>query len=185
MRIIYFLIVLTLISESISFILVKTHKYADRPKVYHIYAIVDIILVTIYYLKTIWPKRYKLFFFITIIVWPTIGFLNLYIQPYTKVNTNMLLIECFVVIIMSLHSLYKILINDALMNVTSYPHFWVWICFLFLWCSTFFFWAFFDELMITHPTYRNTLNYINGLTNILVYSGIGASFLLCRKVAIK
>ena len=180
MHFILFFIVLTTVNETGALIYVKKFHGASAP-IYHIYTIFALIIVTVYYLKFTRMRDFKKIFLLSIILWPTVGLINLYWQPLSMQNSNMIILESIVIIIMALHCLYKILINDSIVNVRSYPHFWVWSSLVILWCGTFFFWAFFNELVKNHSTYKNLLLCAQIITNIIGYAGIGGSFLLYSK----
>jgi hypothetical protein len=167
----------TAINETTVLIIVKVFNGVAAP-IYHVYTIIALILISRYYLKTVRVFKYKVSSYAVAVFWSLIGLLNLYFQPINILNSNTILIESIVVIFMSLHCLYLILINNEILDVLSYPHFWVWTGLLLIWCSTFFFWAFFDELIKSKAPYKDLLLSLQIIINILGYTGISSSFFI-------
>jgi len=178
-KIINFLLSITFLSETLAIIMTKIHK--RHTAVYHIYNIIEIIIISLYFMQAVEKANQRKYILWIIVFWSAIGFGNMLIQPITSLNSNMLIIECITIVPMALYSLYKILLDDKIMNVTAYPHFWIWTCFLLYQCSTYFFWAFFD-ILILKSHYRNALIQAQIIVNILAYAGIGLSFFLYPKM---
>jgi len=179
-KLIFFLLIITFISESVT--IVTTRYINDKDSVYHFYSIIEIIITTLYFLQRLRLNHSKAIMWIASTVWLLMGIINMYFQPLNTLNSNMLLAESITIIGMSLYSLYKILLDERITSVMTYSHFWIWTCFLLYQCSTFFFWAFFDDLILHQTKYKFALLAIQGLVNIVVYCGIGLSFLLFSKV---
>jgi len=179
-KVLLLLLCITTISEIICLIRVENHK--GKAPVYHIYTIIEILLTTAYFLKTIKSYHFSRYMLISATIWPVLGMLNLvYLQPLHKFNSNILMLESICIIAMSLYSLYKILLNDTLHNVLKYPHFWIWSLQLFYWSSSFFFWGYYEVLMQRGWSLMPSFAKAQAIINILVYFGIGLTFLFYPK----
>jgi hypothetical protein len=169
-----------LVTEVIAFILSKSNKIQTPP--YHFYSAIEIIMVTWYFFMTIKVKRQRLFLPLSLSFWIVICMLNtLLLQPLDKLNSNILLVESFSIIAMSLIALYRILEDTFVINILVYPHFWIWSCLLIYWSCTFFFWAYIKLFAKSNMPYLNEIQYFQGVVNIIIYWGIGCSFLLYHK----
>jgi hypothetical protein len=174
------LLCVTTISEFLCLYRIE-HQLGKAP-VYHVYTIFEIILTTAYFLKTIKSYHFFRVMLISSIIWPTLGIINaIYLQPLNKFNSNILMLESICIIAMSLFSLYKILLNDTLHNVLKHPHFWIWSMQLFYWSSSFFFWGYYEVLMQRGWALMPSFAKAQAIINILVYFGIGLTFLFYPK----
>ncbi len=179
-RVIFWLLVLTLISEATTIYTVKA-KIGKAP-VYHFYSAVEIFMTTLYFLKTIKPYHHKFLVGLSAILYPLIAILNcIFLQPLHEINTNMISLESIIIIPMALYALYKMLVNDEIMNMFKYPHFWLWTSLLIYWSSVFFFWACFNALMKDDSPYKNLLLSLDGYVNIVVYAIMGLTLLFYPK----
>ena len=180
-KIIFLLLILTGIGEVISFFL-KIYINRRTP-VYHFSAIISLFLVSLYFIKNIFPSTKpkfivllgSVYFFIGIA--DTIFFENLY-----QINTNVLILRGFLIIAMALFALYKILIDDTIHETYNYIHFWLWILILCLYGFSYFFWSYIKILSNDGKgKYQNILLDIHGATNVIVYGGLFIIFLLWSK----
>jgi hypothetical protein len=179
-RYLLLLLFITTVSEFIC--LVRIENKLGKAPVYHIYNVIEIILTTAYFLKTIRSYHFSSLMLATVIVWPTLGILNcIFFQPLNKFNSNILLLESICIIAMSLYSLYKMLLNDTMYNVLKYPHFWIWSIQLIYWSSSFFFWGYYEVLMQKGWKYMESFAVAQAIINILVYIGIGLTLLFFPK----
>ena len=179
-KIISILITITAFEESIN--LVIGLKNGIQAPVYHVFSIIEIFLTTIYFLSTIKIRNYKSYSVAAAITWLAIGITNMYFQPICVINTNMLVIESIAIIFMSSYALYKILLNDEIVNILKYPHFWIWAMFLIYWSSSFFFWGFFKLLNQKQMKVLGVISYeFHEAINIIVYACIGLIFLVYPK----
>jgi hypothetical protein len=179
-RILLLLLIVTTISEFVC--KYRANNHLGKAPVYHFYNIAEIILTTAYFLKTIKSYHFFRIMLISAVVWPVLGIINLvYLQPINKFNSNILMLESICIIAMSLYSLYKILLNDTLHNVLKYPHFWIWSIQLFFWSSSFFFWGYYEVLMQKGWALMPSFAKAQAIINILVYFGIGLTFLFYPK----
>ncbi len=153
-----------------------------RTPIYHIYCLIDFFLVTLYFLKTINFKETRSTLFICALGIYITGVLNfIFLQSINVTNTYMQIFESFVLIIFSLYSLYKILINDDIKNIIYYPHLWFWSSFLLLYSGTLFFWICINLLSHDKSTLETT-ELIQEIVNIIAYAGIGLTFYFYPKM---
>lgn len=177
-RVICLLLVLTLISESIAYLL--AFKTGSNIIVYHIYNPIEFFLLSLYFNFTIDIFRRKhvgiyIGFFALLM-----GVLNsLYIQPITEFNTYYLLFEGLCIISISLFSFYQLMLKDTYTSPVADPHFRISFLLLFYWCITFISWGVY-EMVDTAKS-----NYIIGLilwtANIIFYLGVAIVFLLYKR----
>lgn len=171
------------INETICRILIKRHLGYEVP--YHIYSIIELSLTSIYFGYSIMVLNIKRWIILSIAISILIGAGNLYFQHLDSINTNMLLIESFVIISMALYSFYKMLLNDWIINLFHYPHFWFWTAFLLLWSGSFFFWVFFDVLIKKESDFRIVAQYGQIALNLIVYLITGLTLFLIPKKKIE
>ena len=180
-RIIIILLFVTFLSE------IATLYYANffkrKAPIYHIYSVFEIVLTSIFFLKTINVKNYNFLLIFVLVIWPSLGLVNyLFLQSLRKINSNFLTLESIAIIAMALYALYKIMLDDNITNVLRNTNFCLWILFLFFWSSTFFFWACFEILIKHHSPYRDILLNIQVAVNIIFYVGIGITLIFSKKV---
>lgn len=179
-KILVILLAVTTLSEFIC--LVRIENNLGKAPVYHIYSVIEIILTTAYFLKTIKSYHFFRLMLISIVVWTLLGILNaVFLQPLNKFNSNYLLLESISIIAMSLYTLYKMLLNDTMYNVLKFPHFWTWSLQLILWSGSFFFWGYYEVLTQRGWAYLPAAANMQAIINILVYFGIGLTFLFYPK----
>lgn len=179
-KIFHLLIVTSLVSEIIGAIVEA--KLQTKAPVYHIFSIVELFLYLLFFLQTIQLKVKGFIILFLAAASCTLGLGNLYFfQPLKEYNTNMLMIECLLIICMALYSLYKLFLRESLIDVVHHPHFRIWVAILILWSSTFFFWAFLNYLRQQKSTYYEYIEIGQILINIAVYIYIGFTFHGIRK----
>jgi drug/metabolite transporter (DMT)-like permease len=147
LKIISFLLGLTLISELLGFLMTKI--YRNNMPVYHIYAPALLFVVALYYNNTL-PKfrKYK------VGLW--IGCLGIlaslvnifFFQPILSLNSNFMLFEGVCIVAMALYAFYYLYTDDSTKRLQYNSLFWVSIIFLFYWCSTFVAWALMKVLQL-------------------------------------
>lgn len=164
---------LTLVSESASYVLVELKEFGVRNAFFHIYSILQLLLVSLFFIFTIKPYHYRKLAAATILLCPLIGILNIvFFQPIDKLDTNMLMFESFIINTMSLYLLYRQVKSKKAQNIFKYPHLRIALLLLLQWSSTFFFWALVPVLDDSNWEYLKLATYIHAIINILVYSGI-------------
>lgn len=179
-KIVFFIILMAFIDEALVFIC--RYKSINSRPVYHVYCVIDFFLMTLFFFKTIFATIRYLYINLAAITILTIGLLNcFFFQPITKLNSNMLVLESFCVIIMSLFALYKILIDDTVTIVFKHPNFWFWVFFLILYTGTFFFWSCIVPLSKNYKIIDKAQD-IQVFINVIVYFGIGSVFFCYPKM---
>ena len=113
LRFIAILLVLTVISETASYILVELKEYGVRYSVFHIYSMLQLLLISLFFIFAIKPYHYLKLIFAGIVLCPTIGIINIiYLQPLDRLNTNMLMFESFAINSMALYFIYYTIKNS-------------------------------------------------------------------------
>jgi hypothetical protein len=175
MRVLAILLCTISFFEMTTYILYKTGHYKIRATVNHISSVAEIILISRYFLELIRPVHYAKLIIASYIIWPVIAMLNAaFLQPVTKLNTNMLVFESFAVITLCLNSIYTTLKKNIDENIFYHPHFWISVLWLLLWSSTFFLFAFLKVLYGNKWPYLDVVLTFQVIVNIIVYSGITA-----------
>lgn len=150
--------------------------------VYHFFNVIELTLMTYYFLKTVRVKKACRFTLVFGITYSLIAFLNEQLfQPLKTLNSNFIALESFLVISMSLYALYNILKSDVL-QVTKQPHFWLWVILLFYFSCTFFFWPFVKIIYKEKPTYYSVIASLQVIANIITYIGIGIVLAIYPKI---
>ena len=177
-KLIILLLVATGVNELCTVIL--PYLKINKNPLYHIFSVVEISLTTLYFLKTIHVRKYSLYARLSSILWIVLAIINFsFFQPLHKINSNFLILECVVIISMSIIALYVIFCDDTITNIVKHDLFWVWVCFLVLWAGTFFFWA--GQSIINNSPYMNLLSNCQAIINIVIYIGIFSTFFISNK----
>lgn len=175
-KIVFVVICSCICCEGYSFVVGKEND--DRLPVYHLYSLVEIILLTLYFFTTIKLKK-PVLFALLVVVYVAVAVVNvLYFQPLRSLNSNYITFNCLMAIPMSLYSLYKILIDDSIEKVQYHVHFWFWTSFLIYYSSSFFFWQFVGYFYRTNRQFYRLSLYMHSVLNIMTYSGIFLTMLL-------
>ncbi len=181
MKVIVFLMLATTVCELFSYAMRTIKDYPLRYSVFHIYAVVEIFLQSLFFIYAIHPRNYRRLIIAAALLWPTLGLLNVvFLQSFGELNTNMLMVESFSTITMSLYFIYWFIKNDQVILLYQHPHLRVAALLLLLWSSAFFFWAFIKILYSNHWPYYNLIDHTSTTINTLVYTGIALTFLLYR-----
>lgn len=170
-------LILTMLSETANFIIVSLHKYDVRYTVYHFYDILQSFITTAYFIYILRPLDHRKLMMLSAVFWPLVGIANiLFLQPLGTMNTNMLMVESFVFITLSLYLIYITLKNDKVENIFRYPHFWMAVLFIITYSSSFFYWAFLELLFQGKWKYRILILYLQSVLEVIVY--LGMAFIL-------
>lgn len=161
----YWMMVVTLTAE-----LMTTFWPHSKSKIYHFYNLLEIVLITWYFLQNIQFRNLKVFaiastFYVAIEICNTLLY-----QSLAKFNSNFIIFECLLVIPMSLYSLYKIMINDKIDKLQSYVHFWFWTAMLVYFSSSFFFWPFVVYFFKHNKLYFDISSSMHALVNQVFYT---------------
>jgi hypothetical protein len=175
------LLVITMISELISRYCAVHYK--NNNFIFHIFNVIELYLLTLYFTEALKIKSIKVIAISAALIYPLLATLNcIYAQPISTLNSNFIMFESFLVIIMSLYSLYKIFMNDSISVILKYPSFWF-STFLFLYFScTFLFWPFIKLLYIQKSNYYDWAINLQLVLNIISYAGMGITMLSFSKM---
>lgn len=173
-RLMFYLIIFGLLSESLA---VSEEFSSYKSPAYHVYNVIEIVLITKYFLYTINNKNRAIFVLLCLLyIGVEIGNDLLY-QPIRKFNSNFIIFECLLIIPMALYSLYRIQLNDGIEQISRYVHFWFWTCLLLFFSSSFFFWPFVVYFYKHNQLYYNISSYTHLIMNLIVYTGMFITFL--------
>lgn len=174
MLMIVYLLILTSVSEIISFILIKNEKYVARYSLFHCFNILQLLLICMFFIYKAKPYHLKRLVILTVITCPSIGLLNIILfQPFNVINSNMLMFECLIITSLSLHLIYTTVKKDIETNLFKDTHVRIALILLLSWSSTFFFWAFIELLYDESWPYSIVIMHSHMILNILAYFGIG------------
>lgn len=162
-------------------IILASYNLPKSP-VYHVYSTVEIFLTSLFFIRTVYRRKLKFLVGLIAVISVFLTMLNLIFQKITDFNSNMLVFESFIIIMMSLYSLYKMLVNDHLDDVIRYPNFWIWTLFLLYWTGSLFYFFLIHQTVITNSKYYFLFSYWQILINIILYLGIGVALILCPKI---
>lgn len=183
LRVIVILLVFTGVCETASYLFYKLGKYEWRTLFYHFSSVIMMMIVLTYFLTLLKPSRPYRLLALVFPVWLVLASLNvIFLEPLTALNTNMLMLEGFVSITLSLFSIYHLLRMDVTTSIFLNPHFWVAVSLLMLYSNTFFFWAFIKILYSSHWRYMDTVLCMQIINNAILYAGIGTIFLFYPKM---
>jgi hypothetical protein len=181
------LITYTALSESLIYVCYafKNEKYVFI--IHFIYGIVELILLTAYFISMIKKRDLLLYASVTACLWIGLSWID-YTFIHCRIPNNeypvstdqvLTTAKCVVGILFSLYSIYRILLNDPILNIRSYMHFWFWTIWLFYCCSTFFFWILRPN--IHNPKYATIAQVTANSINIFLYLLVGLVFFNYRK----
>jgi len=181
-RIIVLLTGITLCVEISAGILFVRQMYVAKNVVYHLFSVVELTLTTFVFLLMNEPPHYKKAMIASAILWPLLGAANThFLQPFSGLNTNMVLLESFAIITMSLFSIYRMLTSAPRQRLFLNPYFRICMIWTAQWSSTFFFWAFIKVLYNNHWTYMGLALNLNTTVNFVANAAVGATLLFYPK----
>lgn len=180
-KIILYLIILSVIAESIAIICAYTIR--NNYYVYGVFNPVQLVMISLYYNTTIKEfKRNNIGVLIGVIA-ALYGVINyLFIQSPNVMNSNFLLIEGLCIVAMSLYSFYRTLLDDDDLILLKSPHFWFSSLLMFFWTSTFLIWGMYDYFRIHILGTTNLVHMLLLIVNVITYIGFGTVFLLYKKM---
>jgi hypothetical protein len=164
----------TTVSEICSYLLTFNNLYRVRYALYHGYNVAQAVIISSYYIALVAVNNKRKLFVWSTIIWLLTGLLNmLFLQPLNSLNNNILMIESFSFITMSLFVVYRRLRDSRSNHIFRDSHFQIAGVFLILWSSSYFFWAFVKILYGARWPYMKTVMHVMEIINIGVYSGFG------------
>ncbi len=144
----------------------------DRLPIYHLYNVIEIILLTKYFFITTRFSQQWVFWAL-VLLYIAAAVVNIcFFQPLRHLNSNYITFNSLLAIPMSLYALYKILIDDSIEKVQHHVHFWFWTCFIIYYSASFFFWQFVGYFYRSNRQFYNITLYMHSILNIVTYSGI-------------
>ena len=174
-RIVYIIIFIGFVTEIIS----RFNEYKNV--LYQVHTLAETYLILLYFLWTISRPKYLYFSVWCGIILVVLDFVNVkFFSHGEKLNTNMQTLESFLVVVMSLYTLYILILNDEKEKSPNDKHIWIWLCFLILYSGTFFFWGYIN-LLARSALARNIAQCLQLPINIIAYAGIGIAFLYYYK----
>jgi hypothetical protein len=181
-RIIALLLLLTSVSELVCFIVVLYENYGLRYTIYHFYGIVQAFLISSYFIYAIKPVYHRKLMVAAGIFWIAVGGINIcFFQPLQALNTNMLMVESFVFITISLYFIYITLKRDAVQHIFRYPYFWMAVIWLVTWSTSISFWAFVKIIYRGQGEFIKIAITVQSIIEILSYLSIAATIYLFNK----
>lgn len=182
LRSIAILLMLTVLSESVSYILMGLNEYNFRNVVYHLFSMVQLILISVFFIINIKPNNSRKLIWGAVVTSIATGTLNIiFLQPICTMNSNMLMFESFAIITMTLYYIYRRIKIGVVVNMFKHAHFIISLLLLLLWSGSFFFWAFISVLYDEGWAYTTTVTNIHLIINIIVYLGIGLTILYTNR----
>jgi hypothetical protein len=177
MRLLVWYLFLQLMGEIAMVLTAAESRLYLRAILSNVYIILEMCLMSGFYITAINPYRPKKLLLLSSIFWILLGISNMmFLQSPNTLNSNMLLIECFAVICMSLYTIYSIVTSTAVSNLFSVPYFRVSLIWLFMCSSSMFFWAFIKVLYQEHWKFANLVMHTQVVLNCLLVIAMGSVF---------
>lgn len=154
-------------------------KYGNNMPAYHLYTIVNIVLVSLYYNESL-PifKKYHIGWYIAALGVLATVLNSWYLQPWHILNSHAILFSSDCIVAMALYSLYRIYVYNDLRYIGRNPYFWISLIFLFFWCTTFLTIASLQPfLMMKWMKALKVSRWVLWIANILYYTAIGMVFI--------
>lgn len=173
-RVICFLIWLGLITESAGYYSAKNH--GTNYPVFNVAFYLEFVLMAIYYNYSIPVLKKRNLGIHFALAGVMLGILNtLFLQPlYTTINSNLLFLECLMVLCLSLFSIYKMLTLDRDdFHLHHKVHFWLPCILLFYQSAALSSWGLYDKLGDSEQEKAATLDVIVLTINIITYLSYG------------
>jgi hypothetical protein len=160
--------------------IINAYATGNNMPLYHAFAVVQLTFIVAYFLHL-----HQIFTTGRLVVAAGVAtgaaVLNVInFQPLDGINSNFLMLESIIIIIMSIISLYRIIDDERIEWPSRNVHFRIWLFLLILWSSTFFWWGLYTYIE-QNKELRNIANYIRVVLNIIIYAGIGIALLKLPK----
>ena len=182
LKILVLLLIISSISDLSCFMAIILEKFSFRSTIFHFYNIIQGIFLTIYFLTNIKPNYNKIHLILIVLFWVSAGVLNfIFFQPLGTLNSNMLMLESFIFITLSLYYMYITMKNDRIGNIFRHTHFILSFILIVYWSTTFFFWACLKILYSNHWKYIMNFMYFESVIEILVFLSISATLFYYSK----
>jgi hypothetical protein len=170
MKVILALVGASLINDMITFMLVKNH--ISTGAAHHIFSVVEISLTASFFILILKPEKSGRLICVAILTAILLAFINArYFESIEKINLNVLLAESFCITIVSLYTLYRILVSEQFINIFKGTPFLFVVSQLLLWSGSFFYWSL-GIWLIKNGYNAELINNFHIWLNIMVYTGI-------------
>jgi hypothetical protein len=179
-RFIALLMFLTLATELTAFLIAQ--RWHNNMPVYHIYNPIEFLLTSFYFNCSIDYFRKRNTGVIVGIVGVLLSVLNtLFLQKITTINSNFLLLEGTAIIIYSLLMLHQVLLDEEHLPY-SRVHFWIALCCLIFWATTFTGWGFYAVFNADEMKVIMFFDKVLTVANFLFYIGIGTTLAMYKRL---
>jgi hypothetical protein len=179
-KIMAILMLITLISEPIA--LFANIRLRNNLPVYHIFNPIEFLLISLYFNCSLRYFRKKNIGLIAGITGVVLSVLNtLFIQRITTINSFFLLFEGTAIIIYCLLSIHQLLLNEEHLPY-RFAHFWITLCCLIYWSSTFTGWGLYAILSISDGAVLTYFSMILTAANFIFYLGIATTLVLYKRL---
>lgn len=149
---------------------------------YHIFSPIEFFLTSLYFNCSISYFRKRNVGVIVGIIGVAVSILNiLFFQNITTVNSYFLLFEGTVIIIYCLLSLHQILLDEEHLPY-RFAHFWITLCCLIYWSSTFTGWGLYAVLSEEDIKLVAFFDKVLTAANFILYIGIGTTLVLYKRL---
>lgn len=173
------LLVITIIQECVSrYMATKGNNFIC----FHIYTPVELFMISMYFDRSIGlrpPYRIGAIVGITGMILATVNLF--YFQPFTQINSYLLMFEACVILSFCMLSFYRLLIRDNI-----YPgrmtHFWLTLCFLFFFSLTFVIYGLYGAMIGHDSSLAKIFDLTLYFANFSLYLGIGLVFFRYKKM---
>lgn len=169
------LMIVTVFQEAVAYLLAV--RYNDNVASYHIYSPIELSLTGLYLIESMPSFRRKKLAWVTVGTAVGCGIINTaFLQPFSAFNTYYLLFESTSIILLSLWSLYKVMLREDDRPLKR-VHFWLLILLLCYWSATFMSWGVYNVMLasrpwLSHTIFTATLN----VANLIFYLGVAWTF---------
>lgn len=165
-------------SECASYFAYVNEHYMVKTVLSHVYSIIEAMILSSYFIHANRPYHHRKYIFAAIVFWPAVDLLNTsFLQPLKGVNSNIILLESFTFITLSLYTIYALLKNDMVVGLRYNSRFQFSIVSLVMWSCTLFFWATIRILYRNRWPHVHTLMDIQVIINTLAYLAITITLL--------
>lgn len=179
-RILIIIITETLIGEATS-AYAAIHFHNNLP-VYHFFNPIQFFLLSLYFNGVIpWFRKTNIGLAIGIAGFPLSILNTIFLQKITSINSNFLLFEGTTVCIYCLLALHAILLDEEHLPY-RFAHFWITLCCLIFWSSTFTGWGLYSMISVDDKTVIMFFDKVLTAANFVFYLGIGATLVCYKKL---
>lgn len=183
MRVISWLIVLGLITETTGYFVAK--YYGSNYIVFNLAFYLEFTLIVIYYHYSIPVLRKRKLGIYIAIAGVVLGIMNnLLLQPIlTTINSNLLFMECLTVFCLSFFSIYRMLTSDrGHLHFPRKTHFWLLCILLFYQSATLSSWGLYEQPGYNKQEKAAMLDILALIINIITYLSYGLVLFYYSKI---